>query len=515
VIALDDFEADFCRKLELALRRALGDALLELDARPLDDSQLGTRSAFELLELFAWTGSLPWWADNRRRGVVAEALRALVDAPGEHDLCRRLVVALSARREALARLVRAGDDATLAALIERISGASLARIVARLVSRPPLALAGPDLRERAWVLALTRASSTGEPGTKVARLFEALERERPQWRRAALLEALADRELEAMVAAQLERGDHRREPAAREAARALARELLAQDEAAQALARDASATAPEPASGLVEGPTTEPEPGGVKTSPQPAEPEPGEGETSPQPVGLPMPAADVREHLSWLASAEAATIPAPTRAGLSAALRALLRRGEPRPSPTPPSRPRSLAELDGLPVDNAGLVIVWPFLERLFQRCDLVLAEARTFVDDRARARAVNALQYVACAELDAPEFALPLNKLLCGLEPDAPLDAVGLHEPLGLELLAECERMLAAVIAHAEILGEMSPPQLRASFLRREGMLSTRDGAWLLQVERQPHDLVLDRFVWTWDWLALPWMSAPLRVEW
>ena len=42
-----------------------------------------------------------------------------------------------------------------------------------------------------------------------------------------------------------------------------------------------------------------------------------------------------------------------------------------------------------------------------------------------------------------------------------------------------------------------------------------SRDGAWLLRVERQTYDLVLDRFPWGWEWLRLPWMDAPLRVEW
>ena len=41
------------------------------------------------------------------------------------------------------------------------------------------------------------------------------------------------------------------------------------------------------------------------------------------------------------------------------------------------------------------------------------------------------------------------------------------------------------------------------------------RTGSWLLSVERQPYDLVLDRFSWSWAWLKLPWMPEPLTVEW
>jgi hypothetical protein len=55
----------------------------------------------------------------------------------------------------------------------------------------------------------------------------------------------------------------------------------------------------------------------------------------------------------------------------------------------------------------------------------------------------------------------------------------------------------------------------LRGSFLVRKGILSTRDGAWLLRVERQPQDVLLERLPWTMQWARLPWMQAPMRVEW
>src|SRR5690606_28418316 len=126
--------------------------------------------------------------------------------------------------------------------------------------------------------------------------------------------------------------------------------------------------------------------------------------------------------------------------------------------------------------------------------------------------RAVALLHWLASEDPEPPEYALPLAKLLCGLAPDAPFELESALEPPELQ---ESERMLDALIAHATILRDMSVADLRASFLRRAGILSTRDGGWLLQVERRSHDVVLDRFPWTWTWVRLPWMPAPLRVEW
>jgi hypothetical protein len=60
-----------------------------------------------------------------------------------------------------------------------------------------------------------------------------------------------------------------------------------------------------------------------------------------------------------------------------------------------------------------------------------------------------------------------------------------------------------------------MSIAALREAFLLRKGVLSSRDETWLLRVERAPHDLMLEKLPWPTSWVKLPWMEAPLCVEW
>ena len=74
---------------------------------------------------------------------------------------------------------------------------------------------------------------------------------------------------------------------------------------------------------------------------------------------------------------------------------------------------------------------------------------------------------------------------------------------------------MLEAAIAHAAVLGTVTIDGFRGSFLLRRGALSIRDGAWLLRVEKHPADVLIERFPWRTEWIRLPWMQAPLRVEW
>ena len=168
------------------------------------------------------------------------------------------------------------------------------------------------------------------------------------------------------------------------------------------------------------------------------------------------------------------------------------------------------SDSDEVYVTNAGLVILWPFLEHFFKHVGLV--EEKHFKDDAARQRAAGLLQYVASEDDSPPEYLLPLNKVLCGLDVDEVFD---FGPPITELEIDECGNFLTCVIAQAPILHDMSLPGFRGTFLLRQGQLSTRDGVWLLRVERETYDVVLDQFPWTISWVKLPWMQAPIQVEW
>jgi hypothetical protein len=161
-------------------------------------------------------------------------------------------------------------------------------------------------------------------------------------------------------------------------------------------------------------------------------------------------------------------------------------------------------------VEDAGLVLLWPFLERFFARAGL-LDEQRRFVDEAGSLRAIALLAQLAFEDPELPEYLLPLAKILCGRSPETSR-ALEAPEP---ELLAECERLLLAVRDHCPDLHELSLADLRRLFLRRPALLSERNGGWLLQVERQAQDELLARVPWAWGWIKLPWMTWALQVEW
>ena len=170
----------------------------------------------------------------------------------------------------------------------------------------------------------------------------------------------------------------------------------------------------------------------------------------------------------------------------------------------------SFSDADELYIANAGLVLLGPLLSHFFKH--LALLDDEQFKDAAAMQRAVGLLQYLATEEPFPPEYLLPLNKVLCGMELT---DVFDFGPPVSEAEAEECAALLTAVIAQAPILNDMSISSFRGTFLLRQGVLSARDGAWLLQVEREAYDVVLDRFPWSAQWVKWPWMEAPLRVEW
>ncbi|MCX5952092.1 MAG: contractile injection system tape measure protein [Cyanobacteria bacterium] len=204
---------------------------------------------------------------------------------------------------------------------------------------------------------------------------------------------------------------------------------------------------------------------------------------------------------------------------LDAALQKALKPTEPAASDptatarlTTPPTPQSRSDVDDdLVIDGAGMVLLWPFLETLFSRLEL-LTQERLFGDEAQRQRAMALLGFLVDGDGDPPEWRLTLAKLLCGALPQAPY---GLEAPLSDAEQAEAEALLQALLDHADgRLGD-DGAALRQGFLQRPGLLSARPGAWVLQVERCSGDEVLDGLPWSWSWIRLPWMDDLLQVVW
>lgn len=178
---------------------------------------------------------------------------------------------------------------------------------------------------------------------------------------------------------------------------------------------------------------------------------------------------------------------------------------------TPISNIRAFSASDKIYIDNAGLVLIWIFLNGFFERMRLV--SEKKFVDTQSQHRAVRLLQYLFDASVEVLEYDLSLNKLLCGLSLDNVIEP---QDALSTEEQNACEELLQGVLEHAAALGNISVDGFRASFFMREGVLSPQDQVWLLQIQqKEAYDILLNRLPWSYQVVKLPWMNKAIYVEW
>lgn len=170
---------------------------------------------------------------------------------------------------------------------------------------------------------------------------------------------------------------------------------------------------------------------------------------------------------------------------------------------------------EGILIQNAGLVIIWPFLTRYFKQ--LGLMERGKWLDEASQIRAVFLLQYLVefrewTEDEEAPEHLLLLNKILCGLPVET---AIGLPSPI-TELEKEHSKMvLTATMQNWKAMAKTSIQGFQNSFLFREGFLSRRGEHWNLKVARRGYDQILTQLDWGLGVIKLPYNDYFIYTEW
>lgn len=163
---------------------------------------------------------------------------------------------------------------------------------------------------------------------------------------------------------------------------------------------------------------------------------------------------------------------------------------------------------DGIYINNAGLILLHPFLPRFFET--LGISKEEEILQPE---RALSLLYYLTTGQTKIPEYELVLPKILCEFPLLMPVPA---DFKITKNEINEASALLEAVIKHWEVLRNTTPDGLRGTFLLRPGKLSQKeDGDWLLQVESRTFDVLLEHLPWGISMIKLPWMKNMLWVEW
>lgn len=182
----------------------------------------------------------------------------------------------------------------------------------------------------------------------------------------------------------------------------------------------------------------------------------------------------------------------------------------PANNPSEPNNQKDREIEEEIFVENAGLVLLHPFLTGLFS--NLQLTENGKFVAESDQSLAARVLQFLVYGQNELSENFYPLNKILCGMGISQILEE---EKDISGDFKIECEELLLAVIGHWSVLKNTSVDGLRETFLQRNGKISRVEKGWKLQVERKTVDVLLDKLPWGLGIIKLPWMNEMMFVEW
>ncbi|MNU51655.1 hypothetical protein D3C71_406490 [compost metagenome] len=162
-------------------------------------------------------------------------------------------------------------------------------------------------------------------------------------------------------------------------------------------------------------------------------------------------------------------------------------------------------------IDNSGLVLLAPFLPRLFSMFELT--ENGKFKNRKAQIKGIFLTQYAVFGDAgEFPEYQMQLNKLLVNFKTGIPIPK---KSDLTDDEKTTVDGMLEGVIQNWGRLGETSISGLREGFLRREGRLEEQDDMYLLIVEAKGFDMLLDYVPWNFRTIKFSWMKKAIQVKW
>lgn len=159
-------------------------------------------------------------------------------------------------------------------------------------------------------------------------------------------------------------------------------------------------------------------------------------------------------------------------------------------------------------VQNAGLIILHPFLKEMLKNCGL-MNDNNTISDKEL---AAHILHYAATKTENAYEHAMVFEKFLCGIPMQ---QSIQREIKIDENHKQQVEEMLLSAVQHWSALKNTSTDVLRTEFLQREGKLDWSESNPKLTIERKTQDLLLEKIPWNINIIKIPWMEKLIYTQW
>ncbi len=163
-----------------------------------------------------------------------------------------------------------------------------------------------------------------------------------------------------------------------------------------------------------------------------------------------------------------------------------------------------------LPINTAGMVLINAYFPMFLERLGLI--ENKVFTCEAHREKAALYLNYLVTGHQATDDHQLFLNKVLCGMAPDAVITQT--------IAISEQERILIkelfnAAISYWPAIGSSSIEGFRGNWLIRNGILTENSEKYEVKVEKRAYDLLIYKSPFSFSVIKFPWMIKPLYVEW
>lgn len=159
-------------------------------------------------------------------------------------------------------------------------------------------------------------------------------------------------------------------------------------------------------------------------------------------------------------------------------------------------------------VNNAGLLLIHPFLKQLFVNCELLNKE-NTINDPEV---AAHLLHYIATAQEQDYEHEMVFEKLLCNI----PINqTINRNIILSEALKKHSNEMLQAALDNWPVMKNSSIALLQNEYLQRPGKIILTGDHPKVLVERKTQDILLDKITWNIGIVKLAWKNKIIFVDW
>lgn len=164
---------------------------------------------------------------------------------------------------------------------------------------------------------------------------------------------------------------------------------------------------------------------------------------------------------------------------------------------------------DGQFLQNAGLILIHPFIKTFFEHCNLLNPKNQELIDPELCA---HLLHYIATGKTNAPEYEMTFEKFLCHIPANQPLNR---HRKLSRIHKTQAQNLIDSVKHNWKPMKSSSTALLQNEFFQRSGKLVTADFDYTLTVERKTQDILLDKLAWGISIVKLPWKDRFVFVNW